>query len=100
MSTQALSWPRHSICLQPGEQDLPAIASDVYERTCRTDFDAPGFCVVNIGSSIGSVAFRQLMVDLKRAIAEIHEARSGHTLVYLSAGRFDQQTTTKPHLDG
>ena len=40
------------------------------------------------------------MVDLKREMAAIHESRTGSTLIYLSAARFDQQTTTKPHLDG
>lgn len=40
------------------------------------------------------------MVDLKRAMAKLHEAKIGRTLIYISAARFDQQTTTKPHLDG
>ncbi len=47
-----------------------------------------------------SVAFRQLMVDIKRELANIHAARTDETLVYLSAARFDQQESTKPHLDG
>jgi len=41
-----------------------------------------------------------MMVDLKRAMARVHESVTGNTLIYLSAARFDQQTTTKPHLDG
>ena len=40
------------------------------------------------------------MVDLKREMAAIHESNTGNTLIYLSAARFDQQMTTKPHLDG
>src|SRR5690606_40362658 len=100
MSSAALSWPHPSICLQQANVDLATLAARVYERTCRTNFDAPGFCVINIGHEIGSVAFRHLMVELKRAMAAIHEVVSGRTLVYLSAARFDQQTTTKPHLDG
>ncbi len=40
------------------------------------------------------------MVDLKQALARIHESVRGQTLTYLSAARFDQQTTTRPHLDG
>ena len=47
-----------------------------------------------------SVAFRQLMVDIKREMATIHGSRTDETLVYLSAIRFDQQESTKPHLDG
>jgi len=46
------------------------------------------------------MAFRQLMVDLKRAMAMRHESKTGNTLIYLSAARFDQQVTTRPHLDG
>jgi hypothetical protein len=33
-------------------------------------------------------------------MAVIHEEIMGKTLIYLSAARFDQQTTTKLHLDG
>lgn len=77
-----------------------SIAADLYDRTCRTTFDAPGFCVLNVGDSIDSVAFRQLMVDLKQAMAAVHESKTQSTLVYLSAARFDQQETTRPHLDG
>ena len=40
------------------------------------------------------------MVDVKREMAVIHSSRADETLVYLSVSRFDQQETTKPHLDG
>lgn len=100
MNAEIFTWPRDSICLCPELLDVQSVAASIYERTCRTDFDAPGFCAVNVGHSIGSVPFRQLMVDLKRAMAAIHESKTGNTLIYLSAARFDQQETTKPHLDG
>ncbi len=93
-------WPTHSICIRPLSLKVPSIAANLYDRTCRTGFDAPGFCMVNVGQSIDSVAFRQLMVDLKQAMSAIHEYKTGHTLIYLSATRFDQQETTRPHLDG
>jgi len=86
--------------MHPGALDVSSIASDVYRRTCRVTFDAPGFCVLNVGQDIDSVAFRRLMVDLKREMAAIHEEIAGSTLAYLSAARFDQQETTRPHLDG
>ena len=94
------SWPHDSVCLRPSKLDVTTLATDLYNRTCRTDFDSPGFCVLNVGTAIESVSFRQLMVDLKLAMAEIHESRSRASLVYLSAARFDQQETTRPHLDG
>jgi hypothetical protein len=100
MRTANINWTADKICLRPSSLDIPTIAADIYDRTCRTDFDSPGFCVVNVGGSITSVAFRQLMVDIKREMATIHQTRSGETLIYLSAARFDQQESTKPHLDG
>jgi len=100
MQTANIKWTEDRICLRPSALDFHAIAADVYDRTCRTHFDAPGFCVVNVGASMQSVAFRRLMVDIKREMAAIHQSRSGETLIYLSAARFDQQESTKPHLDG
>jgi hypothetical protein len=94
------TWKPESICLHPSMLDVHRIAVDVYERTCRTAFDAPGFCVVDIGDSIDTISFRQLMVDIKRELSKVHVSQSDDTLVYLSAARFDQQETTKPHLDG
>ncbi len=93
-------WPRDSICLRPSILDVPAIAKAVHDRTCRTGLNAPGFCVVNVGDCMDAVAFRQLMVDLKREMAEVQASDTGSALVYLSAMRFDQQQTTRPHLDG
>ncbi len=98
--TSTIPWEPESICLRPMVMDASAIAFSIYSRTCRTNLDAPGFCVVNFGNELDSVSFRQWMVELKREMAAIHEARTGHTLVYLSALRVDQQETTKPHLDG
>lgn len=100
MQTTSIAWDTDMICLRPSTLDVQSIAADVYGRTCRTRFDAPGFCVVNVETSMESVAFRQLMVDIKREMAIIHASRTGETLVYLSAARFDQQESTKPHLDG
>ncbi len=75
MPTEPLSWKPDSICLHPSTLDVRAIATAVYSRTCRTAFDAPGFCVVNVGITIGSVVFRQLMVDLKREMATTKGAK-------------------------
>lgn len=100
MPTANIIWNTDSICLRPPTLGVRAVAGDIYDRICRTNFDAPGFCVVNVGASMESVAFRQLMVDIKREMATIHGSRTDETLVYLSAIRFDQQESTKPHLDG
>ncbi len=99
MNLDSLEWPLDSICLSSESLELPALAREVYRRTCRTDFSEPGFCLVNLGTALDSHTFRRMMVDLKREMAVIHEAEWGRTLQYLSLGRFDQQTSTKPHLD-
>jgi hypothetical protein len=100
MNNAPHNWPRDSICLRPSILDERSIAAEIYWRTCRIDFEAPGFCILNIGNAIDSVACRQFMVDLKREMAALQESQTGNTLIYLSAARFDQQETTKPHLDG
>ncbi|WP_114417393.1 hypothetical protein [Marinospirillum perlucidum] len=100
MSSHPLNWPEESFCLRPSTLDLTALAQEVYRLTCRTDFSAPGFCLVNLGAALDSRAQRQLMVDLKQALAALHETRTASTLVYQSAGRFDQQKSTGFHRDG
>ena len=100
MEATATVWNTDSICFRPPTLDARSIARDVYERTCRTTFDAPGFCLVNVGESTESVTFRQLMIEIKQEMASILLSRTNQTLAYLSAARFDQQESTKPHLDG
>lgn len=100
MRAEPFNWPPESNCLHHASLDVASAAAELYRRTCRVGFDEPGFCVLNAGQDMDSVAFRQLMVDLKFAMAAIHESKTGNTLACLSAGRFDQQQSTRPHLDG
>ena len=83
-----------------GEGIRPSFVEAVSERTCRTGFDQPGFCLVDLGRGTSSERQRALMVELKQALAERHQVETGRTLVYQSATRFDQQVTTKLHRDG
>lgn len=97
------TWPETRFCLalRCGQNpDFTHLATDVYERVCRTDFLAPGFCLLDLGGELSSTAFRQFMVSLLRALGEVHQARRGGQLAVLSAARFDQQVTTKFHRDG
>jgi hypothetical protein len=94
------TWSAESLCLQASSEQLDRLANDIHERVCRTDFSKPGFCLVKVSHCLDSVAFRQTMVDLKVALAEFHTSKTSESLIYLSAARFDQQTSTKPHLDG
>ncbi len=100
MAANTVKHTEESICIRPSSSDVGSIAVEIYDRVCRADFDSPGFCLFSLGDSVDSVGLRRLMVDLKREMKAIHEARTGNTLVYLSATRFDQQVTTRLHLDG
>jgi len=74
--------------------------SDIYRLVCRTDFSGPGFCLLNLGRDVSSEALRRFMVSLKWRLQAVHQVRRSRDLVFLSAARFDQQTTTKLHRDG
>ncbi|MFO0942637.1 MAG: hypothetical protein U0930_18020 [Pirellulales bacterium] len=98
--TTLVQWKPDSICLRSTVPNVSNLAEDIYERTCRTTFDFPGFCLLNLGKSLSSNEFRQVMVELKNEMSAIHQRLWNEQLVYLSAARFDQQESTKPHLDG
>ncbi|MEO1526056.1 MAG: hypothetical protein AAFX06_11510 [Planctomycetota bacterium] len=95
-----IEWEQRDLCLQTTVDGFASVAGDVYDRTCRADFSQPGFCVLKLGTNLYSHEFRQIMVELKSAMAKLHEAAAGKTLSVIAASRFDQQTSTKPHVDG
>lgn len=76
------------------------IAQTIYNSTCRTSFDEDGFCLVDLGDFASSSDFRALMVDIKEEMAKIYLSKTNETLIYFNACRFNQQDSTKPHLDG
>ena len=94
------AWPSDRVCFRGTPSGLAKLAAGVYRSTCRTSLDEPGFCLLDLGASLESTAFRRAMVELKEAMSALHELERGQSRVYLSAARFDQQTTTRPHLDG
>jgi hypothetical protein len=75
-------------------------AEEVYRRVWRFDFRPPGFALIDLGSEIGSSQFSAYMVELRDRLGDIFAARHGRRLAMLSVGRFDQQSTTRFHLDG
>jgi hypothetical protein len=79
--------------------DVGKDGSDIFNRVWRFDFSAPGFCLIDLGSGIDSKTVRFSMVAIKTKLSRIL-ARCGKRFVYRSMGRFDQQVTTKFHLDG
>ncbi len=76
------------------------LAAEIYGLVCRVDFASPSFCLVDLGPDISSPSLRRFMVSLKRALQAIHQTGGRQDLVFMSAARFDQQTTTKLHRDG
>ena len=76
-----------------------AVAERAYDLAWRFDYTAPGFCLLDAGA-VDSHTLRAWMVGLKRHLSEIAHRRTGLPLLYRSMARFDQQETTKFHLDG
>jgi lactoylglutathione lyase len=76
------------------------IAESVFNLVWRCTFTAPGFCLLDIGPDFDSHTLRSWMVDLKHELSEKCLQRAGKKLLYRSMARFDQQETTKFHIDG
>jgi hypothetical protein len=75
-------------------------AEKVFDLAWRLDFTGPGFCLLDIGPSMDTHNLRSWMIDLKGRLSEIGVSRGRGQFVYKSMARFDQQETTKFHLDG
>lgn len=82
------------------EAQLIAQSDTIYDLVWRFDFNAPGFAVFDIPPGLDSKILRSWMVKLKHRLNEISLSRKRGGLIYRSMSRFDQQVTTKLHLDG
>jgi hypothetical protein len=104
VGTTTFAWSEADFCLgataSEGERYFSDLAGVVYDRVCRTDFLAPGFCLVDLGSDWSSEGFRRFLLALRQQMQPLHRARRERDLVLTLAARFDQQVTTKPHRDG
>jgi hypothetical protein len=72
----------------------------VFDLVWRFDFTAPGFCLLDVSPGVDSHTLRSWMVDLKERLNEVGVRRGRRPFLFRSMGRFDQQETTKFHLDG
>ncbi len=86
--------------IQVTTDEVVTQAPFVFRKVFRSDHDEPGCVVLVLPASTCSKTLRILMVELKGALSVLYAAQRGEPLEYLSMGRFDQQTTTKLHLDG
>jgi hypothetical protein len=77
-------------------EDIETLFDDVW----RTDFSHPGFVVRELPSDVDSHSLRSRMIELKLQLSSIAQSRTGDRFIALSLGRFDQQVTTRFHLDG
>jgi hypothetical protein len=93
-------WNAKDVCIDPELMDVTDLAERMYAKTCRTNFEQPGFCLIRLGHRVDSVGLRNLMWELKERLARLHESTAGKTVVFESATRFDQQQSTKLHRDG
>jgi hypothetical protein len=72
----------------------------VYGQVFRTDFTAPGFALIRFSHQMESILLRRFMIELKEALDALHREKRDRHLNSLSMIHFDQQNTTKFHLDG
>lgn len=82
------------------ELRIDACADNVFSQVMRTGFYAPGFAVLSFPRPVSPRELRRAMVALKRRLSSMLTELRGSALNYQSMGRFDQQNTTKFHLDG
>lgn len=82
-----------------GRHDPRLLAETLFPLVWRRDYSAPGFALVDLGTTTTSTALRSLMVELKREFSAICRTQAGNDLIYQSMGRFDQQNTTRFHRD-
>ena len=75
-------------------------AEAVYDLVWWAEFTAPGFAVLEIPPGPDLHTLRSWMVDVKGLLNEVGVQRGWGSFVYRSMARFDQQETTKFHLDG
>src|SRR5580704_415366 len=78
----------------------PALAEKIFHLVWRFDFTAPGFCLLDFRPGVDSHDLRSWMLTLRKGLSEVADRRSGRRFACRSVGRFDQQETTKFHLDG
>jgi hypothetical protein len=78
----------------------PVVTDKVFDLVWRFDFTAPGFALLDTGPDVDSHTLRSWMVASKRQLSEISVRRGGKPFLFRSMARFDQQVTTKFHLDG
>lgn len=84
----------------PTEAETVALAKRVYTHVFRVDFTEPGFALISFPQGMESLRLRRFMLLLKDNLSTIYRRKRDRNLNGLSMTYFDQQTTTRFHLDG
>ncbi len=95
-----MPWKPDDYCLELSAKAEQGTIEKVFDHVWRFDFAAPGFAVLDIAPGPDSHALRSCIVSLKVRLTEISVVRGGKPFLFRSMARFDQQVTTKFHLDG
>lgn len=81
------------------EAKMDTIIAVCYEKVFRIKCNQPGFMVLDFGKQFSSELLRQKMVEIKNKLNSLVQENFNKELHYQWLGRFDQQTTTKLHID-
>jgi hypothetical protein len=96
----AQTWKPDDYRLELPAAPGPAVADRAFALVWRVDFTAPGFCLLEAGAGVDSHTLRSWMVEVKERFSEMAVRCGQGPFGFRSLGRFDQQETTKFHLDG
>ena len=77
-----------------------AVADAVFGDVFRRDWTGCGFALIQYHRPVSSTDFRHDMISLQGELDRRLNGQRGMRLQFQSLARFDQQTTTKFHLDG
>jgi hypothetical protein len=93
-------WKLDDYSLQVAGEPGSTLAEKVFGLVWRFDFTAPGFCLLDAGTCVDSHTLRFWMVALKERLGEVGMRRHSGPFAFRALARFDQQETTKFHVDG
>lgn len=86
--------------LLPCEMNWVELGRSLFPHVARTTLSEPGVAILQWTRDLTSFELRSAMVSLYREFLDFAKSQWTLGLQYLSLGRFDQQTTTRFHLDG
>ncbi|MCB9235073.1 MAG: hypothetical protein H6581_25690 [Bacteroidia bacterium] len=91
--------PSHSYYKEVSGIDPTNHAGFCFQAVFRTEVSEPGFAVLEFKNEITSFELRSFMIHLKQNLGQLLQAKNGLNLKYYWLGRFNQQASTKYHLD-